>query len=92
MLVISAVGIAAFGWFVVRQALRGEMAAWIPGFLVGGALSNVADRVIGGSVRDFVATAPVVWNVADVAVVVGLVGYSCARLARPRPARGGEAT
>ena len=95
MVVLSALGIVAFGAFVVLQALRGHVATWVPAFLVGGAVSNLADRVIAGAVRDFVATAGIVWNLADVAVLFGLAGlaWGCRRQRRPEehPAtEGGE--
>ncbi len=49
---------------------------WIPvGLIVGGALGNLADRAREGRVIDFID--PIAWpafNVADIAVVVGVFG------------------
>jgi signal peptidase II len=71
------------GTLVVLLALLGYMAAragsgwavWLPaGLLIGGALGNLADRVRDGSVTDFIDFP--VWatfNVADIAIVVGVV-------------------
>lgn len=48
---------------------------WLPaGLLVGGALSNLADRVREGAVTDFIDfPAWPTFNVADMAIVVGVV-------------------
>lgn len=85
--VACALGIVAFGGYAVLAALDGRLRAWVPGFLVGGALSNLLDRVVVGAVRDFLATPWVIVNVADVAVVAGVLGFLAAR-GRPRPFRG----
>lgn len=49
---------------------------WLPvGGIVGGALGNLADRAREGTVIDFID--PIAWpafNVADIAVVVGVLG------------------
>ena len=52
--------------------------------MAGGALANLADRSLDGSVVDFIDIGPwPTFNLADVAIVVGavLVGWA----ARPRP-------
>jgi signal peptidase II len=50
---------------------------WLPvGLIAGGALGNLADRARDGSVVDFID--PVAWpafNIADVAIVVGILGF-----------------
>src|SRR3954451_17555137 len=50
---------------------------WLPvGAIAGGALGNLADRARDGSVVDFID--PVAWpafNLADVAIVVGILGF-----------------
>ena len=55
--------------------------------MIGGAASNLADRVILGAVRDFIPTPVVIFNIADVAVLVGVTVYlqSMIRVARARP-------
>ena len=87
MVAVTIVGIIAFGAFVVREAVRGRFPPWVPGLLLGGAVSNLADRVALGSVRDFVATPRLVWNLADLAVLVGLAGYAWGHLAPGRAER-----
>lgn len=93
MVLLTVVGTVAFGAYVVAQSVRGRLPAWVPGVLVGGAVSNLADRVALGAVRDFVATPLVVWNLADLAVVIGIAGYAWGHLRRREPddqAKGGE--
>ena len=53
----------------------GGVPAWAAGLVIGGAVSNLADRLLVGSVRDFLATPWIVLNVADLAVAVGIVGW-----------------
>ena len=83
MVLVTIVGIVAFGAYVVWQALRGRLPAWVPGLLLGGAASNLADRLLFGAVRDFVPTPWVLWNLADLAVLLGIAGYAWGHL-RPR--------
>ena len=61
------------GYFVVN---RDRPWLWLPvGMLLGGALGNLADRARDGAVIDFID--PSFWpafNVADIGVVVGILG------------------
>jgi len=50
------------------------------GLLVGGAASNLVDRALSGSVRDFIRAGDVVFNPADIAIIAGLVAYAIAGL------------
>ena len=68
---------AALGLLIVYFALNaGRPMLWLPvGAVAGGALGNLADRAREGSVIDFVD--PVLWpafNLADAAIVVGILG------------------
>lgn len=92
--VVAMTAIIAFGTLVTCQARTGTLPMWVPGLLVGGAVSNVADRLLFGAVRDFLATPLAVWNFADLAILVGLAGYAWAHLGHRKLAdgstRGGE--
>jgi len=66
-------------WWIKREG--GTRWTYISaGFLVGGALGNVIDRVIYGAVADFLNMSccgfenPYAFNVADIAVFLGAVG------------------
>src|SRR4051794_33776651 len=48
---------------------------WTVPLLVGGAASNLADRVVLGAVRDFLVTPWIVFNLADVAIAAAVVGF-----------------
>lgn len=78
--VLCVLGIVTFGGYVLWASLRGRLPIWVAGFLLGGAVSNLVDRLAGGSVRDFLATPWVVLNLADLAVVAGLCGYLLVQL------------
>jgi signal peptidase II len=59
----------------IRLARAGRIPAWVPGVIVGGAASNLMDRLVFGAVRDFIPTPIVIFNVADVAVVCGVAAF-----------------
>lgn len=78
---LVAVGLACLIGFSVHLAhlVRGGiLPAWAAGLLAGGAASNVADRVVQGAVRDWLALPWMVINLADLAVVVGAACYLAA--------------
>jgi len=64
---------ALLGYFATHQDLPG---LWLPvGMVFGGALGNLADRARIDGVTDFID--PVLWpafNVADMAIVIGVLG------------------
>ncbi|QGX99786.1 signal peptidase II [Roseovarius faecimaris] len=70
---------AAVLWWIYREpgSLWHRIAA---GFLVGGALGNVVDRVLYGAVADFINMSccgvqnPYAFNIADIAVFIGAFG------------------
>jgi signal peptidase II len=68
------------GWFVFDTIRPG---LWLGvGLLTGGALGNLADRVFDGAVTDFID--PPIWpafNVADIAITLGVVTIAFAALA-----------
>ena len=73
--VLTIVAVAAL---IAYFALRADRAwLWLPvGAIVGGALGNLADRARDGAVIDFID--PSAWpafNLADVAIVVGILGF-----------------
>lgn len=74
---------------IVVYALQQEGGAWshaILGLVLGGVLGNAYDRLLYGSVTDFLALH---WwptfNVADSAITVGVVALAVGYLARRRP-------
>jgi signal peptidase II len=75
-LVFVAVLAAMLGLLVYFAAHITDRGLWLPvGMVFGGALGNLADRVRIDGVTDFID--PVLWpafNVADMAIVVGILG------------------
>jgi signal peptidase II len=75
-LVFVAVLVAIVGLLLYFAAHVTEPGLWLPvGMVFGGALGNLADRVRIDGVLDFID--PVLWpafNVADMAIVVGILG------------------
>jgi signal peptidase II len=70
--------IVAVSALIAYFALRADRRwLWLPvGAVAGGALGNLADRARDGAVVDFID--PVAWpafNLADVAIVVGILGF-----------------
>jgi lipoprotein signal peptidase len=83
MVLLMAAGIVAAGGYALWAAAGGRLPVWVPGLLVGGASSNLADRLLLGSVRDFLATPWAVINLADLAVLAAVVGAALAHRRRP---------
>jgi lipoprotein signal peptidase len=73
VLVIAALAaLAAFAAVVVPLALRVGVALWVPGLVLGGAAANLVDRLRLDGVRDFIATPWGIFNLADLAILVGV--------------------
>lgn len=80
--VLIAVALGICGWVLwwVRRESLGSLAQVSAGVLVGGALGNVVDRLREGAVLDFLNVSccgirnPYSFNVADVAIFVGVFG------------------
>jgi lipoprotein signal peptidase len=86
MALLMAAGILAGGGYSLYAVHRGRLPAWVPGLLVGGAASNLLDRLLLGSVRDFLVTPWAVINLADLAVLVAVLAAILAHLVRRPPA------
>lgn len=90
-LIVALTAVAAI--VVAAGAWTGRLGAPLPaGMFAGGAVANLADRLVGGSVVDFVDIgAWPVFNLADVALVLGLFLLTSAgndrRRQRPEPRR-----
>ncbi len=79
ILIAIAIAISAWViWWVRRDG--GVWAQVSAGFLVGGALGNVIDRILYGAVADFLNMSccgfnnPYAFNVADIAIFIGAAG------------------
>jgi lipoprotein signal peptidase len=75
LIALSAVTLIAAARYGIGLARTGRIPAWIPGIVVGGAASNIADRFILGEVRDFIPTPIVIFNIADIAVLCGVIAF-----------------
>jgi len=76
LLAIKVVAAVLFAAWLARTSRRREAVAL--GLLIGGALGNAVDRLVYGAVFDFVSLHAFglrwyVFNIADVAVVVGVI-------------------
>ena len=80
VLIGVAIAITAFVLWWVRREVMGRWAHISAGFLVGGAIGNVVDRVVYGAVADFLNmsccgfTNPYAFNVADITIFLGAIG------------------
>jgi lipoprotein signal peptidase len=79
MLALAGLGILCFGGYTAFQALRGNSPGWVPALIIGGAVANLLDRLLFGAVHDWLYLPRVTINLADVAVVVGVMGYLVSR-------------
>lgn len=83
---------AAIAAFLLRWMTRAEnrLTAIALGAVVGGAIGNVVDRVRFGAVVDFVDASAWDWhwyvfNIADAAIVCGVIALVADALFRPKP-------
>jgi signal peptidase II len=85
VLALTLVALGLIVAFIAREAPRPGL--WIPaGLLAGGALGNLADRLRTGAVTDFID--PPMWpafNLADIAIVLGVAWLALLYLWQPRP-------
>lgn len=76
--IITACGVGAISFYLVRQSVLGWWRSVMVGLILGGAAGNLIDRIRWGEVIDFIDIGVTryrwpVFNVADSAVVVGVV-------------------
>jgi signal peptidase II len=91
LLIVTGVIIVGLAVWVIRSLQSGELppiAAWPAGFILGGAVGNYIDRLINGSVVDFIdagwgATRWPAFNVADSFIVVGVILLILIKLRAP---------
>lgn len=93
LLVVTGVIIVGLAIWAIRSFQSGELppiAAWPVGFILGGAVGNYIDRLINGSVVDFidVGLGAMRWptfNAADSFIVVGIIWLMLIKLRTPEP-------
>lgn len=54
---------------------RGQLARWTTASLVAGAIANLLDRAVTGAVHDWLNLGVVIANLADFALLFGLIAY-----------------
>jgi signal peptidase II len=80
ILISVALGIVLFVLIWLRRDPPGRLGLISAGFLIGGALGNVVDRILYGAVADFLNMSccgfenPFAFNVADIAIFIGAFG------------------
>jgi lipoprotein signal peptidase len=68
--------LAVLGTFLMligRWAIQIGVPAIVPALVAGGMLGNALDRILLGAVRDFLVTPWAICNLADIAIVTGLL-------------------
>ena len=77
LIAVSAAGIALLFALYWPRPQTGVVAQLAFGLMLAGVTGNLADRVILGHVTDFIDVASwFIFNVADVAILVGLLGFA----------------
>jgi len=69
----------------VRLTLKGTLPTWVTAVIVGGGIANFIDRWDRGAVLDWLVVGPLIINLADIAIAIGLVYYLIVALRRPLP-------
>lgn len=89
-LIVVALAICAGVLVWLRRAQMPRIAHISAGFLVGGALGNVVDRILYGAVADFLNMSccginnPFSFNVADISIFAGAIGLALFADAKPK--------
>lgn len=82
VLIAVALGITGFVVWWMHRTGGNKWAHIAAGFLIGGALGNVIDRIFYGAVADFLNMSccgidnPFAFNVADIAIFAGAIGLA----------------
>ena len=92
MVILMAVVAVAVGWHLIGETIRRQVPAWVTGLVIGGAVANLVDRIMTGSVHDFIATPWLIFNIADIAIVAGIIGWATTRQSQPWPLNDKEVT
>jgi lipoprotein signal peptidase len=58
-------------WVLARQVAAGRCPGWLAGIPLAAAASNVIDRLSHGAVTDWITIGDYLFNLADIAIVVG---------------------
>jgi len=74
-LIAGTIAVLAVAAWAYRRAANPTASWWVGPLVLGGAGANLIDRAVFGSVHDFITTPWVVFNLADVAVAIGLIGF-----------------
>ena len=80
VLIALALAISLWVWRWVRRQAHSPRILVSAGFLIGGALGNVIDRILYGAVADFLNMGfpgfdnPYSFNIADIAIFAGAIG------------------
>lgn len=79
LLAAFAVVVSVLMWFWINKSSTGRLMTWSVALIIGGAIGNAIDRVLIGGVADFYSMHAFgfywyVFNIADVAIVAGVVG------------------
>lgn len=80
VLIAMALVISFWVWRWVRREPHSRIVKLSAGFLIGGAMGNVIDRILYGAVTDFLNMSvpgldnPYSFNVADIAIFAGAIG------------------
>jgi lipoprotein signal peptidase len=72
-LLLGVVLLLLVGLALGRRLLTARTGVLPAALIIGGSLGNLLDRAVGGAVRDFIVGPGMVFNVADVALLVGVL-------------------
>lgn len=70
---LMSLGVVVVAWWAFRRSLVGRLRPAATVLICGGAAGNLIDRLLYGSVHDFLVTPWLVFNLADAALIVGVV-------------------
>lgn len=72
---LASIALIAIGWWMFARSLRIGLPLWPVGLAVGGSLGNLIDKVLLAEVRDFLLVGPIVVNLADLGLALGVAAF-----------------
>ena len=88
LIVVSVIGLCVLFALYCPRSKTGSRAQFSFGLMFAGAAGNLVDRIFFGHVTDFVDIVPwLTFNVADVAIMLGIIFFACDLLSAQSPTK-----
>lgn len=87
MIAYATITVLALVWILATARDAHARAQWYMCAIAAGGLSNLIDRIMHRGVRDVIELGPLLTNLADIYILVGIFGFIYYQLVRSKPVR-----